>query len=365
MKIGKTNRRVIISVGVTGSALVLLSVLMLRLELTIRGEGTVVPRTERTFYTPEDAMVSRIGVEPGDRVEAGDLLIELVQPDLSSAFTDISIEKLETAFSLAQAKLARKEWALRPAELELVVAPERAALDEAITVARREIADIYEDIREQDLISALEMNLRKIERLQAESDWLDSAALAAWHDAGVQDLEGKRLGRQVEMLAARLHHLNEKQERITERIGRLTLRAPVGGVITALDVRREGVWVARGEELARLADPTEGYLVRAYAPPRNIDLIAPDTPARMSSGVFDSIMEGYVYGRVKHVVPDAVLRAGSPHYEMEILVEETPYPLMLGSPVTVRLMLGRRSLFHMFFRPASVERRLLEGDGDR
>ncbi len=95
-------------------------------------------------------------------------------------------------------------------------------------------------------------------------------------------------------------------------------------------------------------------------PERNIDLLRVGTRALMESKVFESVLEGPVRGTVQRVAPEAdppAASAASPLYEVDIAVDDSPYPLVLGSRLDIRLLLGRRSIAEVLLRSARDARR--------
>jgi multidrug resistance efflux pump len=129
--------------------------------------------------------------------------------------------------------------------------------------------------------------------------------------------------------------------------------APMDGRVVDLDYRYTGMSVPRGSRLAKLAVPDGNFRIKALVAEKNVDLIRAGTRAFMRSGVFDAVLEGYIKGRVVRVGPEGDNSAGEssdgPRYEVYIDVEETPYPLTLGSRVKVELLLGKRDIWGILF----------------
>ena len=75
----------------------------------------------------------------------------------------------------------------------------------------------------------------------------------------------------------------------------------------------------------------------------------------MESDVFDSMLEGHVEGTVIRVGPEGApgMNGGEALYEVDVEVTHSPYPLVLGSGMQVRLLLGRRPLTDLFFKTGS------------
>ncbi len=362
MDIGKHGKRSIWLTALLGGVLVVAGLLFLRFELTIRADGIVIPESEHHYYAPDDVLVTRIHVAAGDSVSEGQVLFELDNEALESRRATLLQAHNEAQAELNRTVVALKEWHIRPAESAVITAAERAALQERLRTIQDDMVQMYERIREEQVISQLDLNLREMERIRTEIDLLESTTLAAWHEAGLPEIEHQRLQHELTYWEAKLALLTQEQEFVEERLERLTVRAPHDGILTALHVRHEGMTVPRGHLLARSANPEAGYRVRLHAPPRNIDLVQPGLPVLIESEVFDTVLEGAIDGRVLQLVPEADTSSGAARYEIEVAVRDAPYPLMFGSPVRARLLLGRRHLADVLIRSAGTGRRVKEQD---
>lgn len=362
MKVSKYARWSITGTALIGFLLILTGLFFIRFELTIRANGMVLPASERFFYAPENAMVHTIHVAQGDRVERGDLLFQLSNPDLDQRLFDVERQRLDILSELARTELALKEWTIRPAAAELITAERRMQLQGRIKEIQDDLADMFAQIREQHVVSQLDMNLREIEQIRAEIQLMEAATLAEWRAAGLPELERERILHTQAQQRQRLKLIDAEQRRITTLQDQLSIRAGIGGVVAELNARHEGMHVERGFLLARVADPESGWIVRVYAPPRNIDLVQPGLPVLIESEVFDNVLEGHAHGRVKRLVPDTRRAGDMKGYEVDIEVVSSPYPLVFGSPVHSRILLGRRNLADVFIRTAGSGRRTKENE---
>ena len=105
-----------------------------RLEVTIETAGTLVPASERTIAAPVAGTVLRMGVEPGDRIAAGDI-VALLDPRPFADRLDAAhraLEAAEFAALIAPAPPAGTPAAVGEALAAAVrVAEARAAVTEA------------------------------------------------------------------------------------------------------------------------------------------------------------------------------------------------------------------------------------------
>lgn len=344
--------------ALVGTVLILLGLLFLRLELTIRSTGLVLAKDEYRVFAPAEGVIARHHVELGHAVKRGDLLVELDDTDLALRAVQLQRELAETEAAHERNEIALREFAVKPAPLDLLTADDRKERLTRITAIQDQIERSYASARGLQVISELELRKQEIEKLRSEVDLLQATVQAEWLAAGVPAFDGERLRVEQKRLDALLALIRRDLELVELRRAARRIVAPLDGRVASIDFRFPGMAVAKGDELLKIAAPDGGYRVLARVPERNVDLVHVGTKVLMESEVFDSMLEGYVKGSVTRIAPesgaaDAADASGAPaSYEVDIAVEETPYPLVLGSRVRVILTLGRRPLTDMFFRSA-------------
>jgi multidrug resistance efflux pump len=362
-RLSRSRFSIVIS-ALLGSGLVLLGLALFSVELTIRTTGQVYSRDEARLYAPFAGVIARHRAMLGQDVRAGEILLELDDTDLALRMVQLERELAEVDAALIQQDIALRKLAIRPAPPEMASAPQRKERLARIAAIQNEIEKSYADGRGQQVISDLELRRQEIERLRAELEFIQADLLAGWHESGLSDLERERIEAERQRLAAVRELLQTELALVRSQREACRIRAPIDGRIVALHARYAGMAVARGAELMKVA-PTGGpLLVHATVPERNVDLLRVGAPARMESKVFDSMLEGAVVGTVVRIAPEALPLDGhadagraSARYEVDIAVERTPYPLVLGSRVDIRLYLGRRSLAEILLRNARHARK--------
>ena len=221
-------------------------------EEALQASGTVVPAFDQSVVSPVEARVLAILRRPGDHVAAGDPLVEL---DLAAA---------RLAHERAEEQLARKrdEAALAARDLAREVERRAAAVRQAeldlelAALRRQQQRRLHEAglIPEPPLTEAEVAHERSTLALaQAERD------LAAARDDRASTAAS--LAREIALL--------DKERAETARLLALgTARTDRAGVVTWV-VPREGTMLARGEELARVADLSrfgvEGRIASVHA----------------------------------------------------------------------------------------------------
>lgn len=254
----KTGRNVAIGAGVV--AVVLITVALARLDTAVptvaraavlidsvrrgdvvrevRGPGTLVPENIRWITAQASARVERKLSEAGDKVQTGQLLLELSNPDLQ-----IQTMQAEQQVRQAQIDLLNLKTNLRSQILtqEGVVASTRTQHVSAVQEATA--ADSLQKLR---LISEFESRNRKAQaeefetRLRIERERLDLMTQAIDSQIAVQ---GSQV-RQLQAIAARQQ----------ARLSSLAVRAPDNGVLQDLTLQL-GQWVPEGTTLAKVVQP--------------------------------------------------------------------------------------------------------------
>jgi HlyD family secretion protein len=335
-----------------GLLLVVAGLFFLRLELVIRAPGTVNARDEVRVFSPMDGVIAQHRIQLGQSVTNGELLLTLDDTELSLRALAIERELAETEAALEQNRIAQAELQVKPGPAELVTADERRERLARIATIQQEIEKNYTEGRDLQIISELEVRRQEIERLRSELDLLQASLLAAWQKAGVPAFEGERLAAEQKRLTARAELAQRERELVLAQRVATQIAAPAAGDVISLSTRFPGMAVTRGTELLKLAATGGPCRVRTYIPERNVDLVRIGTRALMESAVFESMLEGYVEGTVVRVAPEGATASETTpaRYEVDIDVQKTPYPLVLGSGVNVRLMLGRRPLSDLLLR---------------
>lgn len=348
--------------AVIGAGLIAIGVALLRVELTIRTTGLVYSQDEVRLFSPADTLIAGRRVELGQTVKAGDILIELDDTDLALREIQLEREIAELDSARARQEVVLKQLAVRPASPDVLTASDRKDRLARIAAIQANIEQSYASGHEQQIISELELRRQEIERLRSEMELLQADLLARWRDAGLPELEAEQAQIERDRLVTVAELLRRELELVRAFREARRIRAPIDGRVVTLHARHPGMAIARGGELLKIAPTSGPVYVRAEVPERNIDLLRVGTRALMESKVFESILESPVRGVVQRIAPEAerlnATRASeAPLYEVDIAVEDSPYPLVLGSRLDIRLLLGRRSIAEVLLRSARQPRR--------
>lgn len=378
------------------------------IEEVSRAEGRVVPSgSARGVESLEGGLVAEILVAEGDRVAAGQDLVRIDDTGASAELGELQAQRaaltarahrLETeltdAEDLSFAPLglaeddprALQERALFDSRRASYVS-QRAVLEAQVLQREQEIEELADGLaRTAESLALLdeEISLREasgvvpraqiipVERertaMRAEGDRLESRrvqAEAALLEANARLTELDLL-RRAEINAERSETLNnlsiiaESLRRAEDVVTRTTLRAPVPGIVSALNVNTIGEVIAPGEEVLRIVPEGEGLEVEARLRPEDIAFVRPDLPAKVKLTAFDFTIYGALPGHVVRVGADAEQdeATGQTYFPIVVATEDTALvrgdevlEIRPGMVAQVDILTGERTVLDYLLKP--------------
>jgi len=204
----------------------------------VRGPGTLVPEHIRWITAQASARVERVNTESGSAVKAGDLLLELSNPDLQ-----IQTMQAEQQVQQAQIDLLNLRTNLRSAILtqEGTVASTRTQYVSTMQEARA-----ADSLVRMGLVPAFEATNRKASaeefttRVRVEQERLS--------------LMRQAIDSQLAVQASRVVQLRAIADNQQARLRSLQVLAPDAGVLQELTLQL-GQWVPEGTTLAKVVQP--------------------------------------------------------------------------------------------------------------
>jgi membrane fusion protein, multidrug efflux system len=258
---------------------------------TVEVRGELVASRSASLVTPFEATVSRVAVREGAAVNAGDMLVELTNPELDH--------------NLAVAR-AQREWAEHKGD----AAPVNREVS-AIVARKKARRDRY-----RALFATRDVTLQELE--DAENDY----------SASLRDLGTARNPRlsQIEIERA-----IADQKLAEQRLQSLVIRAPIAGVVTKLDVA-EGRQVGAREAIAEVTAmgnlearaEVEPDLLRVIRPGMNVEVRIMTVPPKV------------ILDKVAYIVP---YRSGQPERRAAVVVNiaNNDASLQPGTPVMLTI----------------------------
>ena len=208
----------------------------------IRGPGTLVPEDARFITAVTNGRVERIHLLPGTDVKAGDVILEMSNPDVN-----MQLLQAQTQLSQAQAALLQLRSNLRTQELQQAGAV--ATLKAQFAQARRE----YETNQRlfdtnPDLVARAELERTRdaVEEMETRLD-LEERRLQVMREGEADQIAAQEL---------QVSRLREQVDFNQDRLASLVVRAPNDGILSPVaNPLQEGQYVLSGQELARIVVP--------------------------------------------------------------------------------------------------------------
>jgi hemolysin D len=370
-------------------------------------QGRIVPSGRVKLVQPlSTASVTAIHVRDGQRVKAGDLLIEL-DPTLPEA----ELRRTEAELDSARRELAREQafvqhlqraptrlgdaTSLRADERQLVQqrinenAAELRALDQAIIRRQAELVSIEQTIEKhrktlplvservesmkrlaaQNLVARTTYITAEEERIAAEQDLATQRANGDAVQAALRELVAQReqltagalseaFG-QISVLETRVAALQQEQVKATQIEAQQRLVAPADGTVQQLRVHTVGGVVTPAEPLLVIVPDSEALEIEAKVLNKDIGWVADGQAARVKLEAFPFTRYGVIEGAVIDVSNDAIVdEALGLVYAARVLlkrshirVDRRDVPLSPGMAVSVEIKTGTRRLIEYFLSP--------------
>ncbi len=186
------------------------------------------------------------------------------------------------------------------------------------------------------------------------------------YDEARARLEELDLTRKSEISTERANTLNELAvveesiKRARDVVDRAELRAPVGGVVSVLNVNTLGSVIAPGEEVLRIVPADERLQVEARVRPEDIAFVRTELPAKVKLTSFDFTIYGALEGTVVRVGADAEQDEATGEIYFPIVIETASNELRRGGEAfrirpgmvaSVDIMTGEHTVLDYILKP--------------
>ena len=374
-----------------------------------------VENRRQVVQHPDGGVVGEIRVREGDLVAAGDVLIRL---DGTKERSELAVlesqlyELMARRGRLAAEQADREAVAFDPelveaaaadAEVRSLLEGQRALFEARRGTLANEIdvlRERQEQIREQ--IAGTEAEIASLARqreligqeLESQRELLKkglaqvSRVLALEREAARLDGERGRLVSQaarlkgqiseieIEMLRLRATRreealselrdigyreleLKERRIALRERLSRLDVRAPVGGVVLDMTVHALKAVVRPAEPILHIVPTDSALVIDAEVNPTEIDAVHPGQEAVLRFSAFNARTTPVLFGTVARVSPDAFVdeQTQRSYYRAEVMLKEGEVAklegqeLVAGMPVEVFIQTGERTPIEYLVKP--------------
>ena len=252
--------------------------------------GTVTPVRRSSVGSAVDGRVAEFPINNGDFVRKGQPLAQLLTETIGH-----EVAAARSELKLREEELKELENGTRPEELRRAKAVMLA--DQAIVEYQRKRLKRLQDLFNQNTINDDELQQVISEATRAEQEYLQAVEVHALALAGPR-------AEQIEQARARVAMQQSITQKLTDQLGKHTIKAPFDGYIVA-EHSEVGQWVQRGELVAEVValdevDVVAQVLENHAAHVELGQVVRVEVPA----------LPGHIFtGRVVAVVPQADLRS--------------------------------------------------------
>ncbi|GAA3896967.1 HlyD family type I secretion periplasmic adaptor subunit [Halomonas cibimaris] len=371
---------------------------------------------KRTIKHLEGGIVEKLPVADGDHVEAGDPLLILSDTQVRSQ-RDIARSKYLINRAMEVRLLAEQQGAENlkiPDELKNADSPriqQILAVQQGLFHARRQsylntLASLDEQNKQmkeqiEGLKQRISVNNRRITSLRGEAEDFRSLYREGLGDnqrlreleRQILQYEGnnaeftskiaqlrsqisenraereirkqefqKEVGEKLREAQAQIAQAEEQITSLSDRVARTVIRSPVSGTVVGRKVHSEGAVVRAGEPIMEVVPSSDGFVVEARVPTRDIDKIYPGQYAEIRFSAFNQKTTTTIAGEVIHVSADSFKdeATGQRYYKARVEVSEKgkkemtdKMHLLSGMPAEVMIRTGERTFASYIAKPIS------------
>ena len=344
----------------------LLIAIVVRLPETVHCPFILIPATGADpIQSPRQAIISRVAVEEGQPVKAGEDLFILRSDEIrgwGTQFQTLTEDLRNKEESLTQYETAYvAQLEIKKAEIEQAKSEVKFRENHAAT--SRDLVTRMEKLAKQGGESEIDLVKLKLDLAGSEKDLSVSQRTLQQVNLDRQRVEtehARQRGEQqseIEKLKMRIGALKIDLENTQQNL--LTVRSPYEGVITSMDQRTVGSFVQQGQVLCQLARKDAKPRARMTLNEAGLPKLAIALRVRYFFEAFPYQRYGAVTGKLDWISPSAVGSSDGSHFvALGSLDRDTisprpgqSLPLRVGMRGDAHIIVGGRTLIEYAFEP--------------
>lgn len=290
---------------------------LFEIDQTVRAQGQIIQSARTQIIQAADGgVLSRILVQEGQSVVAGQLLADLEKERPNAAFEEnrAKVAALQAALVRAQAEASGQTPAFGPQFKEF---PEFVAAQRALYQQRKRSLQEEQATQQDSLVMAQE-ELSMHEALLKTGDTSRLEVMRAKRQVG--ELEGKlnairnKYQQEARQEATKLvEDLSSSRYKLEERqsiLGHTELTAPVAGVVKYLKITTIGGVLRAGDELMQISPSEGGQTIEVKINPADIGQLEIGLPVTIKFDAFDYSVYGTQEGTLSYISSDTLTEQG-------------------------------------------------------
>ena len=344
----------------------LLIAIVVRLPETVHCPFILIPATGADpIQSPRQAIISRVAVEEGQPVKAGEDLFILRSDEIrgwGTQFQTLTEDLRNKEESLIQYETAYvSQLEIKKAEIEQAKSEVKFRENHAAT--SRDLVTRMEKLAKQGGESEIDLVKLKLDLAGSEKDLSVSQRTLQQVNLDRQRVEtehARQRGEQqseIEKLKMRIGALKIDLENTQQNL--LTVRSPYEGVITSMDQRTVGSFVQQGQVLCQLARKDAKPRARMTLNEAGLPKLAIALRVRYFFEAFPYQRYGAVTGKLDWISPSAVTSTDGSHFIASASLDRSAIeprpgqvlPLRVGMKGEAHIIVGGRTLIEYAFEP--------------
>jgi len=323
-----------------------------RLNVVVRADGRLAPMAEPVrLSVPQGGVVSKIMVEVGAQVAAGQPILEI---DSFREVADAAADRHELDQARAESiRYAESAETLQGATANL--SEEVASERKVSKLAAEQAMELHEGF-DGGAVSLFELQAKEREVAEAnahvsqlQSDLARSAAEAR---------QDQRLGAET---AQKIKELEIKLTRDVEVKQKTILTAPTAGVVATIAALRPGRFLAANDVAATILPGDEPLMAEIWIPNTSMRRVKPMLPVRMKLDAYPFQQFGMLPGVLVAVDPDAdesgKYRAWIKPDRLTLEGAHGPEPVRPGLALNAEIVVDKRTILDVVLDPIRRIRR--------
>ena len=374
-----------------------------------RGSGKVIPSSQvQVIQNLEGGIVSELGVQEGQIVNKGDVLLRIDNTRFMSSLRENTQHYLSLKAKNARLKAETEGLPFEIHADALAEYPELVEQERVLYESRQKELDTSREIlkqqiaqRRQDLASftaRLEQNKRSYTLLDKEltmtrplvAQGVMSEVEMLRLERQANDLKGEISSAEISMLreqskleealnkleeaeinfknlahvelnetSAELRRLAETNMALEDRVKRTTVTSPVRGTVKRLLVNTIGGVVQPGSDLVEIVPLEDNLLIEAKIRPSDIAFLSPGLKAIVKVTAYDFSIYGGLEASVERISADTITDDdGESFYIVRVRTNQSyidtphaPLPIIPGMLTEVNILTGKKTVLAYLLKP--------------
>lgn len=353
-----------------------------QVDVVSQGSGRVIANSgEQVIQSLEGGILAKLHVREGDRVEAGQVLLELDATRAQAVLKEghSKMVALQAAAARLRAEAYGRPLSFPPhlARYGDIVANETQAYHARLQAVEQSVAELQRSLK------LAEQELQVSEQLMARGLISDIELLRAKRQANdlrvqIADRQNKYRAEANADLGRVESELAQSRENVVARADsaqHTVIKAPVKGVVKDIRISTIGGVIQPAATIMEIVPLDDRLLVEARFRPQDVAFLREGLPATVKITAYDYGIYGGLEGVVEHISPDtlredsrtAIAATGEETYyrvrvrtqAASMQVDGKTLPIIAGMTTTVDIRSGQKSVLDYLLKPVNKAREAL------